>query len=109
MTVLHLPNLQPTEPGTITGPDLAHRAGISYRQLDYWTRTGLLHEIPRPVNAGSGYPRSFPLTELAVASLMADLLEAGLTPRVAHDRARELLEHGHTLLAGIRIELPQDL
>jgi hypothetical protein len=95
-------------PGHLTSSDLLDRAGISYRQLDYWTRAGILN----PTNGGdpgSGRRRFYPTTELTIACLMRDLLEAGLNPRAAHTLARELADHGTATLAGIRIDLPQDL
>lgn len=111
MTVLAFPTTNtPVIPdGCVSSTELCERAGITYRQADYWARTGILHELPRPASAGSGVPRYFPLRELAVAALMHRFLEAGLTPRAAHDLARGLLDHGHAVLAGIRIDLPQDL
>ena len=94
-------------PGYIAGPDLAQRAGITYRQLDYWCRTGYLHPLdPTP---GSGRLRAFPVAELALATVVRRLLDAGLQPRQAFALAGDLLEHGHTTLAGMRIDLPQDL
>lgn len=91
----------------ISGPDLCDRAGITYRQLDYWTRVGYLHPLdPTP---GSGRLRAFPIAELSLARLVRDLLAAGLMPKPAFALAEQLLEHGHTVLAGIRIDLPQDL
>lgn len=95
-------------PGHITSAEVLDRAGVTYRQLDYWTRAGMLH----PTNGdqpGTGNPRFYPTSEIPIACLMRDLLAAGLTPRAAHRAARDLVDHGHTLLAGIRIDLPEDL
>lgn len=60
--------------------------GMTYRQLDYWTRQGYLHcDNPTP---GSGTRRTWPAEQLAVASVMAVLVAAGLTVEAAHHAAR---------------------
>lgn len=53
-------------------PDFARRAGATYRQVDYWCRTGLL----RPVKAahGSGSQRVFDAREVRVARAIQVLL-----------------------------------
>lgn len=109
-TVLTLPSHHPDQDvpdGYVTGADLVDLAGITYRQLDYWCRTGYLH--PVDATPGSGHLRLFPTVELALAGLVRRLLADGMQPRQAFDLARELLEHGHAQLGGIRIDLPQDL
>lgn len=60
--------------------------GLTYRQLDYWTRQGYL----RPVNPdpGSGVQRRWPEEELVVARLMRRLIAAGLKVEAAHRVAR---------------------
>lgn len=109
MTISYLPNLTETPEGCVTYSEIVAAAQISYRQLDHWTRTGLLLTIPRPEYAGSGWPRYYPRTELTVACLMADLTRAGLLASVAHDRARELATTGTTRIAGIPVHLPEEL
>jgi hypothetical protein len=94
--------------GQLNGPELAQRAGITYRQVDYWTRAGYLHSIGPPM-PGTGYQRAYLEAEIPVARLMRDLLDSGLTVTAAHDHARVLLEHGHTVIAGMTVHLPQDL
>lgn len=106
-TVLTLPSHHPDQdipPGYITSADLLHRAGITYRQLDYWCRTGYLQ--PVKATPGTGNLRLFPVAQLGLARLASNLLSAGMAPRQAFDLARQLLEHGHAHLAGIRIDLP---
>lgn len=71
--------------------EVAAEAGITYRQLDYWTRNGWLHaDVDRP---GSGITRDWPLPEIAIARLMGRMTRAGLIPEVAAQAARALVEH----------------
>lgn len=47
--------------------------GVTYRKLDYWTRTGILHtEVPA---RGSGSVRVWPESEIAVAVAIVRLRE----------------------------------
>jgi DNA-binding transcriptional MerR regulator len=63
------------------------RAGITYRQLDYWTRTGVLR-ADNP-HCGSGGVRTWPDEELRVAQRIAVLLRAGISLRTAATVARQ--------------------
>jgi hypothetical protein len=75
----------------VTLPDLA-ALGVTYRQLDYWTRRGYLNPGGNP---GYGHPRTWPPGELAVAERMARAVRAGLTPYAAHRAARGTTDLGH--------------
>lgn len=61
-------------------------AGLTYRQLDYWTNAGYL--VLDRESAGSGHSRSWPGSELKVARMMASLTKAGFIVKVAHEIAR---------------------
>ena len=62
--------------------------GPTYRQLDYWARAGYLN-----VGAyGSGTMRDWSDEEIRVATVMARLTAAGLTPPAAEKVARGQLE-----------------
>lgn len=65
---------------------LADEAGLSYRQLDYWTRRGYLKPVED--NPGSGRERHFTAWETGVARRMGGLVEAGLTVETASAIAR---------------------
>ena len=110
MTVAYLPTTFEPEapPGTVDSMTLCRAAGITYRQCDHWTRCGYLQDIPRPPDSGSGTPRYFPTHQVPLARLVKQLLDAGMQPRQAFELARDLLEHGHAHLAGIRIDLPTE-
>jgi predicted site-specific integrase-resolvase len=60
----------------VTGPldsyTAADRAGITYRQLDWWCRQGYVHAP----SGGSGYRRTIPGPEVDVLLLMARMSRA---------------------------------
>jgi DNA-binding transcriptional MerR regulator len=74
------------EEETVGWADLVKASGLTYRQIDHWTRKGWL----RPLNPdeGSGSRRRYPAAELVVAQRMAILVAEGLTPDAAHTVAR---------------------
>lgn len=59
----------------------AKRAGITYRQLDFWTRSGYI-TMTRSA-AGSGSQRVFSESEVAVVKRLAMLVRAGVSPLAA--------------------------
>ena len=72
------------------GP-IAHRvAGITYRQLDYWARTGLV--VPSIRNAeGSGTQRLYSFRDILLLKVVKRLLDAGISLqqiRIAVDHLR---------------------
>lgn len=93
--------------GHVTSARLVERSRITFRQLDYWTRAGLLRPANGP-NPGSGTDRLWPVAEVAVATLMGRMVLDGIEVRTAHDVARDLLATGRATLAGFPIELPQE-
>jgi len=84
-------------------PPWAQRAGLSYRQLDYWTRQGWL--LPTQEYAGPGFPRAWPRRERSVAVLMARLVDAGVVPAVAARAARRVVQGSGSVDLGNGIEL----
>ena len=67
-------------------------AGISYRQLDYWARTGLLEPTVRTAS-GSGSARLYGFRDILVLKIIKRLLDAGVSLQnirtaVEHLRAR---------------------
>jgi DNA-binding transcriptional MerR regulator len=66
----------------VNAVELAQRAGLTYRQVDYYVRTGRL----KPEGAampGTGYSREFAESEVAVAVRLAKLVNAGVGLREA--------------------------
>lgn len=74
------------------GPTACAAAGITYRQLDYWARTGLVEPTIRGAK-GSGSQRLYSFTDILVLKVVKRLLDTGVSLhniRVAieHLRAR---------------------
>ncbi len=63
------------EPG-YRGPQTCKIVGITYRQLDYWTRTGLITPTLQPAQ-GSGTQRLYSFNDLLQLKLIKGLIEAG--------------------------------
>jgi DNA-binding transcriptional MerR regulator len=58
-------------------PDVAKLVGISYRQLDYWARTGLV--TPSVQDAGgSGTQREYSFQDVVLLKAIKNLLDTGL-------------------------------
>lgn len=66
--------------------------GLTYRQLDYWSRNGLLPGVP--TRTGSGIPREIPDRVLPHLRHMLALTNAGLEPRIAATIAADLTTTG---------------
>lgn len=60
------------------GTSAATAAGISYRQLDYWDRTGLVQPSVRGA-AGSGSQRLYAFRDILVLKLVKRLLDTGVS------------------------------
>ncbi len=76
-----------TETPPVMLVDVMAETGATARQLDFWVRSGHLH--PTREGSGSGYPYVWPAEELAVAKLMAELVnEWEMTPSGAARVAR---------------------
>jgi DNA-binding transcriptional MerR regulator len=81
-----LPGLEDSQPG-YRGPAVCKIVGISYRQLDYWTTTGLV--TPSVRNAeGSGSQRLYAFEDIVALKVIKSLLDAG----VSLQRIRTALE-----------------
>jgi DNA-binding transcriptional MerR regulator len=66
------------ETGGYRGPQVCRLIGITYRQLDYWARTGLLR--PSVAEArGSGSKRLYSYRDLLELKVIKQLLDAGVS------------------------------
>ena len=78
-----------TRVGGFHGPQVCGLVGISYRQLDYWARTGLLQ--PSLATAkGSGSRRVYAYSDVLELKVIKQLLDAGISLQSAR-RAVECL------------------
>src|SRR5580658_10600394 len=74
------------------GPQVCTLIGITYRQLDYWARTGLLR--PSIADArGSGTQRRYSYHDVLELKVIKQLLDAGISLQRAR-RAVECMRQG---------------
>lgn len=60
------------------GPQVCQITGVTYRQLDYWTRTNLIH--PSVAEAtGSGSQRLYGFRDLVIIKIIKGLLDTGIS------------------------------
>jgi DNA-binding transcriptional MerR regulator len=74
------------------GPVACNAAGITYRQLDYWARTGLVVPEVRGA-AGSGTQRLYSFRDILILKVIKRLIDAGISLQqirtaIEHLRAR---------------------
>jgi len=92
--------IQPTlgEAGTAVeegfgGPQVCTIVGITYRQLDYWARTGLVRPSLADA-AGSGTQRRYSYRDLVRLKVIKSLLDAGVKLQSARTAIEYLKEDG---------------
>ncbi len=69
---------EPTFQGSFRGPQACRLVKITYRQLDYWARTGLVVPSVEDAN-GSGSQRLYSYSDLLALKFVKRLLDAGLS------------------------------
>ncbi len=77
-------------------------AGISYRQLDYWARTGLVEPTVRNAS-GSGSQRLYGFRDILVLKIVKRLLDAGVSLQNIRSAVKHLRERGIEDLARITL------
>lgn len=75
------------------GNTAARAAGISYRQLDYWARTGLVEPTVRSAK-GSGSQRLYGFRDILVLKLVKRLLDTGISLQQIRTAIAQLHEAG---------------
>ena len=60
------------------GPQVCSIVGITYRQLDYWARTGLVAPSVRTAT-GSGTQRLYSFRDILVLKVVKRLLDTGVS------------------------------
>jgi DNA-binding transcriptional MerR regulator len=84
------------------GPTACAAAGITYRQLDYWARTGLVEPSIRPAH-GSGSQRLYGFRDILVLKVVKRLLDTGVSLQNIRAAVLHLRERGVEDLAGITL------
>src|SRR5262245_62411698 len=75
------------------GPTACNAAGITYRQLDYWARTGLVEPSVRSAT-GSGSQRLYSFRDILLLKVIKRLLDAGVSLQQIRTAAQHLRARG---------------
>ena len=84
------------------GATACSAAGISYRQLDYWARTGLVEPSIRTAS-GSGTQRLYAFRDILVLKIVKRLLDAGVSLQNIRTAVDHLRSRGVTELERITL------
>ncbi|ACQ80352.1 transcriptional regulator, MerR family [Beutenbergia cavernae DSM 12333] len=84
------------------GPTACRAAGITYRQLDYWARTGLVEPSIRSAS-GSGTQRLYSFRDVLVLKVVKRLLDTGVSLQQIRSAVDHLRERGVDDLAQITL------
>ena len=95
---------QGTVPGEIgyRGPTACSAAGITYRQLDYWARTGLVEPSVRAAR-GSGSQRLYSFRDILVLKVVKRLLDTGISLQQIRAAVQHLRDRGGADLAQVTL------
>ena len=72
-------------------PQVCNLVGITYRQLDYWARTGLLRPSIQSAR-GSGSQRRYSFTDVVQLKVIKRLLDAGMSLSKLNDPGHERID-----------------
>jgi DNA-binding transcriptional MerR regulator len=84
------------------GPTACSAAGITYRQLDYWARTGLVEPSVRSAT-GSGTQRLYSFRDVLLLKVIKRLLDAGVSLQQIRTAVHHLCERGTDDLTGVTL------
>lgn len=84
------------------GATACSASGISYRQLDYWARTGLVEPSIRTAS-GSGTQRLYGFRDILVLKIVKRLLDAGVSLQNIRTAVDHLRSRGVTELERITL------
>jgi DNA-binding transcriptional MerR regulator len=84
------------------GATACSAAGITYRQLDYWARTGLVEPGIRTAS-GSGTQRLYGFRDILVLKIVKRLLDAGVSLQNIRTAVDHLRSRGVTDLERITL------
>ncbi len=89
-------DLEVAEPDGFRGPAVCRLVGISYRQLDYWARTGLAVPSVRRAE-GSGSQRVYSFEDVVRLRVIKRLLDTGIALERIRAALDELAARGRSL------------
>ncbi|MQY09027.1 MerR family transcriptional regulator [Actinomadura macrotermitis] len=92
----------PPEDVGYRGPTACTAAGITYRQLDYWARTGLVAPSVRAAH-GSGSQRLYGFRDILVLKVVKRLLDTGVSLQQIRTAVTHLHDRGVQDLAQITL------
>ncbi len=84
------------------GPTACAAAGITYRQLDYWARTGLVEPSVRSAS-GSGSQRLYGFRDILVLKVVKRLLDTGISLQQIRAAVAHLRQRGSADLAEVTL------
>ena len=84
------------------GPTACSAAGITYRQLDYWARTGLIEPSVRAAH-GSGSQRLYSFRDILVLKVVKRLLDTGISLQQIRAAVQHLRDRGSADLAQVTL------
>lgn len=84
------------------GPIVCKVVGITYRQLDYWDRTGLVSPTIRSAK-GSGTQRLYSFRDILVIKVVKRLLDTGVTLQQIRRAVESLSDRGVESLATVTL------
>jgi DNA-binding transcriptional MerR regulator len=84
------------------GPTACTAAGITYRQLDYWARTGLVEPSVRAAS-GSGSQRLYGFRDILTLKVVKRLLDTGISLQQIRTAVAYLREQGATDIAQVTL------
>ena len=97
-----LPEAAQAGAGGYRGPVACAAAGITYRQLDYWARTGLVEPTVRPAT-GSGSQRLYGFRDILVLKVVKRLLDTGISLQQIRAAVEHLRAQGTSDLAQVTL------
>ena len=84
------------------GPTACAAAGITYRQLDYWARTGLVEPSVQAAH-GSGSQRLYSFRDILVLKVVKRLLDTGISLQQIRAAVQHLRDRGTDDLAQVTL------
>jgi DNA-binding transcriptional MerR regulator len=84
------------------GPTACAAAGITYRQLDYWARTGLVEPSVRAAH-GSGSQRLYGFRDILVLRVVKRLLDTGISLQQIRIAVQHVRDRGTDDLAQVTL------